>query len=278
MSLSDLQFIFNRALMLTFSKKKLLLAFIVLALCGLLVVFFRGLSIHAGQWILMSLTFLPLFLCAGVLLSMGIMLIRIYHDEIKDKAVNYSEILNKSWEVMIGASYFSVPIILSYLLLWILLGIFVMLKQIPAIGDIFAVILAFAPFLLNLGTLVLCLFNLVLLFFVTPIIALKGLNRIRVTQTLLKRLKSDPFSNLILVFLALLPLLAIAGLLLLAAFLTGTVCYQCANPLNNVLQWFFIMIPFTALLAPGVVFFFNFAAESHVLMQREQQKDESAVG
>lgn len=164
MNLSDIQFIFNRAMSHTFCRKKLLLVFIVLALCGLLVIFFRGLSIHAGQWIVMSLTFLPFFVCAGILLSMGILLIRIYHDEIKNKTINYLEILNKSWDVVIGASYFSIPIILSYLLLWILLGIFVLLKQIPAIGDIFAIILAFGPFLLNLGTLVLCLLNLAMLF------------------------------------------------------------------------------------------------------------------
>lgn len=275
MNLSDIQFIFNRALSLTFERKKLLLAFVILALCGLLAVFFRGLSINAGQWLLMSLTFLPFFLCAGILLSMGIMLIRIYHDEIKGKVVDYSEILGRSWEVIIGASYFSIPIILSYLLLWILLGIFVILKQIPAVGDIFAVILAFGPFLLNLGSLALCLLNLGMLFFITPIVALKGSNRTRVTQTLVKRLKSDVFSNGLLMFFALLPLIAVSGLLVLAAFLTGTVCYTCENPLHNVLQWFFIMIPFTALLSPAVVFFFNFAAEAHVLMQKKSQQEEA---
>jgi len=275
MNLSDVQFLFNRALALTFDRKKLLLVFVVLALCGLLVVFFRGLSINAGYWIVLSLTFLPFFLCAGILFSTGIMLVRIYHDEIKGKPNNYSEILSKSWELLVGASYFSIPLILSYLVLWICLGIFVMLKQIPAVGDIFAVILAFGPFLLNLGSITLCLLNVAMLFFMTPIVAFKGLNRIRVVETLVTRLKSDVFSNMILFLFALLPLLALTGLLLFAAFLTGTVCYTCENPLHNVLQWFFIMIPFTALLSPAVVFFFNFAAEAHVFMHKaliEQKK------
>lgn len=271
MMISDIQLIFNRALRLTLDRKKLLLVFVVLALCGLLVVFFRGLAIHAGQWIVMSLTFLPFFLCAAVLLSVGIILIRMYHDEIKGREVNYTDILSKSWDVVIGASYFSIPLILSYLLLWISLGIFVMLKQVPAVGDIFAVILAFGPFLINLASLLLCVLNVAMLFFVTPIVALKGLNRITVVQTLVKRLKADVFSNMVLMFCSLLPLLAVTGLLMLAAFLTGTVCYACDEPLHNVLQWFFIMIPFTALLAPTVVFFFNFSAEAHVLMQRNQR-------
>lgn len=271
MSLSDIQFIFNRALSLTFERKKLLFVFGVLALCGLLVVFFRGLSINAGQWILMSLSFLPFFLCAGLLLSLGILLIRAYHDEIKGKEVNFTEILSKSWEVIIGASYFSIPIILSYLMLWILLGIFVMLKQIPAVGDIFAVLLVFGPFLLNLGSLILCLLNFAVLFFVTPIVALKGANRIVVTKGLVSRLKADVFSNVLLALFAILPFLVVTGLLVLAAFLTGTVCFHCENPLHNVLQWFFIMIPFTALLSPAVIFFFNFAAEAHVLMHKHAQ-------
>src|SRR5262245_29112925 len=111
MDFNDIQLMFNRALAYSFNKKKLLLAFTVLALCGLLVVFFRGLSINAGEWVLLSLTFLPFFLCAGVLLSMGIILIRVYHNEIKERPVDYAEMIGKSWEVVIGASYFSIPII-----------------------------------------------------------------------------------------------------------------------------------------------------------------------
>lgn len=269
MNLNEVQFIFNRAVSLTFVKKKLFLAFTVLALCGLLVVFFRGLAINAGQWMIMSLTFLPFFLCAGLLLSTGIVLTRIYHDEIKKKPISYREVLSNSFEVVIGASYFSIPIILSYLLLWMLLGIFVLLKQIPGIGEFFGVILVFGPFLLNLITLILCMMNLAMLFFITPIVALKGLNRIKVTQILVRRLKKDIFSNIFLSLIATFPLLFFLALLTLAAFLTGTVCYGCENPLHNVLQWFFIMIPFTALLSPAVVFFFNFAAEAHVLLQKK---------
>ena len=88
MDFQTLSMIFNRALILTFSKKKLFFAFCLLALSGLLVVFFRGLSLHAGSLIKLSLTFLPIFICTGILLSMGILLIRIYHDEIKKTEVN----------------------------------------------------------------------------------------------------------------------------------------------------------------------------------------------
>ncbi|MBS4171587.1 Uncharacterized protein NEOC95_002337 [Neochlamydia sp. AcF95] len=272
MTFDDLQLMFNRALALSLNKKKFLLVFTILALCGVLVVFFRGLALGANEWLMMSLTFLPIFLCAGFLLSTGIVLIRIYHDEIKKKQASYTEILAKSWEIMIGASYFCIPIILSYLLLWMLLGFFFLLEEIPAVGPFFSAILAFGPFLINLGTLLLCILSLAILFFVTPVIALKGLNRIQVADILSKRMRGDLFSNIILSLIATFPLWCLAGLLILAAWMTGSVCFSCHHPLHAILQWFFTMIPFTAVLTPAVIFFFNFAAEAHVLMIRGSQK------
>jgi hypothetical protein len=269
MDFSSISFIFNRALFLTFSKKKNLIVFCILALSGLLVVFFQGLAIQAGEWVRLSLTFLPIFLCTGILLSTGIFLIRVYHDEVKKKETNYRDIIARSWAVVIGSSYFAVPIILSYLLLWMLLGIFVLLEETPGLGKFFSVVLSFAPFLINLGTLVLCIVSFSMLFFMAPIIALRGIDRHLVFEGVMKRLEKEPFTNMILILTALLPLIGVLVLLTLAAFLTGTICVECYTSLQTVLKWFFIMFPFTAFLTPAVIFFFNFAAESHVLMQKQ---------
>jgi hypothetical protein len=267
MNFSNIQFIFNRALALTFSRKKLLFVFCILALCGVMVVFFRALALQAGNWMLMSLTFLPIFLCSGLLLFAGIILTRIYHDEVKKQGYSFRDVFAKTWEIALGASYFSIPFILCYLLLWMLLGIFVLLTEIPFIGDFFSIILAFGPFLINLGSLALCFLNIAMLFIVTPIIALSSANRTRITQLVIQKLKTNTLSTIVLAFIALVPLLFIGGFLLLAAVLTDSICYNCSNPAQIVLQWFFIMIPFTALLSPAVIFFFNFATEAHVLTQ-----------
>lgn len=269
MQLSDIQLLFNRAFKLTFCKKKLLMVSIILALCGLLVVFFRGLAQFANYWVVQSLTFIPLFLCAGILLSAGILLIRIYHDEIKGRPVKYRDLLANSWEIIIGASYFAIPIILSYLILWMAMGIFILLEEIPGIGSFFMAILAFGPFLLNLGSLLLCLLSLMMLYFITPVVALKGTNRIQLANILARRLQADIFSNLLLGLVALLPLIFSLGMLISAVFLTETICVTCEKAPYNVLQGFFIMIPFAAMLSPAVVFFFNFAAESHVMMLKK---------
>ena len=248
-----------------------------MALSGLFVVFFRALAFKAGEWVKLSLTFLPIFLCTGVLLSLGIFLIRIYHDEVKQKEVGFLQTLSKSWELMIGAFYFTIPIILSYLVLWICLGFFVLLKEMPMLGDFFNVILSFAPFLIHLATLVLCVISLAILFILSPILALKGLSRQLVFHATLKRLEHNPFANILASILALLPALFTVALLMVAALLTGSVCLECSNTLQVALKWFFIMVPFTACLTPGVIFFFNFAAEFHVMMQKELREQEEKV-
>ena len=263
MNLESLSAIFNRALFHTFGKKKLLLVFSILFFSGLLVVFFRGLALHAGNWVQLSLTFLPIFLCSGILLSASIFIIRAYYHELKHEDIGYQEILSRSWHTMIGASYFTIPVILSYLLLWVMLGIFVLLGEIPQAGGFFSVILSFAPFVINLATLLLCLISLGILFFVAPLIALKKAEGIAVIQSTIKRLEKDPFSNCLLLFIGLIPLIVVVSLLTLAATMTGTTCLDCQTPLQTTLKWFFIMIPFTAFLTPPVVFFFNFAAETH---------------
>lgn len=276
MNFAEIQTIFNRAAEGTLSLRKLKLTFITLAASGLFVVFCRALAVNANSWLTMSLTFLPIFLLSGVLLSLGIVLTRIYHNEVKNKTRDYKDVLYKSWETILGASYFSIPMILIYLLLWMFLGIFMLLTEIPFIGSFFAVILAFAPFLINLATLILALLVICTLFFVTPIIALKGLNRSLVTQTLVKRLKSDIFSNILLIIIATFPLYIFLALLVFSAILTANFCEPCDNLLKIALQWLFIMIPFTALLSPAVIFFFNFAAESHVLINRSEMLPKSS--
>jgi len=255
MDFQALSFIFNRALAFTFSKMKLLFVFSLLVLSGLLVVFFRGLALHASQWVQLSLTFLPIFICTGILLSMGILLIRMYHDEVKQRDVNVWRTLSRSWDVAVGASYFALPIIFSYLLLWMLMGIFVLLSELPFVGDFFGIILSFAPFLINLGTLVLCLLGFAMLFFVAPLIALKGLERGAVFHMAVKRLERNPFANFVLILIASLPLVLIAALLLFAAVLTENMCPECHHSLQTILRWFFMMVPFTAFLAPAVIFF-----------------------
>lgn len=269
MTFQEIEFIFNRAIRFSFSKKKLLFMFPILVVCGLVLVFCRALAVNAGQWVVLSLTFLPVFLSSGLLLAAGVVLARVYHHEVKMVPLSFMKILRQSWELLIGVSYLTFPLLLAYLLLWMIMGVFYFLKEIPALGDVLSVILAFGPFLLVLGSLVLSFFNLFLLFFATPHIALNSRLKLKLAEEVYSRFKENLFSNLALFLLGLIPLLLGVGVLSLAAFLTGVNFFVKAETLAIALQWFFIMIPFCAMLTPGILFFFNFAVESYALMQKK---------
>lgn len=269
MTWHEIEHIFNRALKFSFSRRKLLLMFPVLLVCGLMTVFCRAVAIHAGQWVVLSLTFLPIFLSSGLLLAAGVVLTRVYHHEVKMIPLSYRKILGQSWELLVGVSYLTLPLLLSYLLLWVLMGVFYLLKEIPALGETLGVLLAFGPFLLVLGSLVLSFFNLFLLFFATPHIALQSGMKLKIAEQVFKRFTRNIFSNVTLFLIGMIPLLITVGILCLAAVLTGMNFFIRTETLAIALQWFFIMIPFTALLAPGILFFFNFAVESYVMMQKK---------
>lgn len=268
MTFEEIEHIFNRALRFSFSRKKLLFMFPVLVICGLMLVFCRALAVGAGQWVVLSLTFLPIFLSSGLLLAAGVVLARVYHHEVKMIPLSFRKILAQSWELLIGVSYLTLPLLLAYLFLWMLMGIFYLLKEIPALGDVLGVILSFGPFLLVLGSLLLSFFNFFLLFFATPHIALKSKLKLKLAEEIYSRFRENLFSNLALFAMGLIPLLLAVGVLSLAAFLTGVNFFMKTETLAVALQWFFVMIPFCAMLTPGILFFFNFAVESYALMQK----------
>jgi hypothetical protein len=269
MTLSALQTSFNRALYLLFSRAKFLLTFGALLVCGFIYVFFQGIAVDNAPWLQQCLTFLALFIDGMLLMAVGVLLIRIHHDEIKQREVNLRNLISNSWELLVAPFTYLLPFILAFLILWIVLGLFVLLYEIPLVGSFFEIILGFAPFVIQFVALLLCSALVASLFFVTPLLALKGWQGMHMYQTFMQRLQTDLFSHLLLLVVGIIPILFIVSLLVLSAFLTGFYVEPACTPLTCILQGFFIMIPFVALLTPFVIFFFNFSAEAHVLLQRQ---------
>jgi hypothetical protein len=263
----DIERAFSRAILLSFSKKKIMLAFPVLALCGILTVFCRAVAFEAGEWVAMSLAFLPILLSSGLLLALGVLLIRIHIHEVKGLSLGFRRLITGSLDLIVGTSYLSLPSILAYLFLWMTLGIFFLLKEIPGVGDFFGVVLAFGPFLLIFGSLLLCLFNLALLFFVAPAAAFQPFKRLSLAKRVLGFFQGNLLSSIALFLLALVPILFVTGLLSLSALLTNGSFLTMDKSLTVAMEWFFIMLPFCAVLTPAIIFFFNFAAESYQLLQ-----------
>lgn len=263
---TEIEKAFSRAILLSFSRRKILLTFPVLLLCGLLVVFCRAIAVESGNWIAMSLAFMPILLSSGILLALGVLLVRIHYHEVKQLTVSFQRLITGSLDLVIGTSFLSIPPILAYLFLWILLGLFFFLKEIPGVGDFFSVVFSFGPFLLIFGSLLLCLFTLALLFFVAPAAALQPFKRISLAKRVFSVLQGRILSCVALFIIALIPIALVAGLLSLSALLTNGSFLISERSLSVALEWFFIMIPFSAILTPAVIFFFNFAAESHQLL------------
>jgi hypothetical protein len=275
---NDLEKAFNRAILLSVSQRKLALAFPVLVLCGILSVFCRAVSFGSGEWVSMSLAFLPILFSSGVLLALGVLLIRMHHHEVKQIALDFRKLIGGSIDLIIGISYLSIIPILAYLFLWTLLGIFFLLKEVPVLGDFFSVVFSFGPFLLIFGSLILCIFNLGLLFFVAPAAALQPLKNIPLAKRVWNVLSRKLFTAVILLVVSLIPIALVGGLLCLAAFLTDVSFLVGERSLSVGLEWFFIMLPFCAILTPAVVFFFNFAAESYQLLQKVPSPADAIYG
>ncbi len=268
MTWQEIEILFNRALRFSFSKKKFLFLFPVLLVCGLMIVLCRTLAIGAGEWVVMSLTFLPVFLSSGLLLAAGVVLNRMYFDEVSHSPVSLRKILAQSWELLIGVTYITFPLLFAYLLLWMLLGIFHLLSAIPGLGNVLGVMLSFGPFLLVLGSLLLGLFNLLVLFFATPSLALMQKSKIKLLTSIFQSFLNHILSNLTLFFIGLIPLLFAIGILSLAAFITGLHFAVATDSIAVAVQWFFIMVPFCALLCPPLLFFFNVAVEGYQLTKK----------
>ncbi len=151
MTWKEVEFIFNRALSFTFSRKKLCFTAVVLVACGMMIVLCRTIAAKTGDYLSLSLTFLPIFFSTAVLLALGILLIRIYHHEVKKLPVSYARTISSSKDLLIEVAYLSIPLVLIYLVLWTLLGIFYLLKGIPLLGNALGVIFSFGPFFAAIG-------------------------------------------------------------------------------------------------------------------------------
>jgi hypothetical protein len=148
------------------------------------------------------------------------------------------------------------------------LGVFFLFKEIPLIGPFFNIVFVFGPFLLIFCSLLLCLANLCLLFFIAPAAAFQSIRKLEFLRRIWTFLRAKPFLSLALLFIGALPGLLIGGVLSLAAVLTN-VSFSLEGPsFALALEWFFVMLPFAALLSPAIVFFFQFAGETYPYLHR----------
>ncbi|MBX9743633.1 MAG: hypothetical protein K2X08_00290 [Chlamydiales bacterium] len=83
-------------------------------------------------------------------------------------------------------------------------------------------------------------------------------------KEVLSLFQQSPFSSISLLLIGLIPLTLVALVLIGAGSLTHGHFMQGASWKVS-LQWFFMMIPCAAILAPPMIFFFNFSVEAYHL-------------
>ena len=96
----------------------------------------------------------------------------------------------------IGSFTFSIPFIACFLVLWIVFGLFVVLKEIPHIGNFIGVLILIIPFLINLSSILLCIFSLAALFFVIPAMSLKKKKKLELVKDILKNFRKNIIANI----------------------------------------------------------------------------------
>ncbi|NGX60844.1 MAG: hypothetical protein K940chlam9_00316 [Chlamydiae bacterium] len=242
MTLNDLSLLFTRAWQKVWNLNKLLIIFGVLVLSGLVCLFFQIAAHFTSPPFRYSLQVLPLFLAIGFLLAGGVYVLG---EKEKKKS-------------LLQTTYLSIPLLVTFLLLWVLLGFLVLLKSVPYVGKVLGVLLAFLPFLLNLATLLLFVGGLLALFFLTPKIAMGKKWEV---QSLWEPIARSPFIASLSLLIGIVPVWIAWEVLMGALKLTFQTYSFSESPLERLLQAFFTILPFSALLAPFVLFFFNFGQE-----------------
>lgn len=265
MTWTDLEKSFNRAFLGSFSWRGALLVFPALVFSGILFVFCRTLHWGSSVWVGQSLVFLPIFLSSAILLSVEILVIRMYQQTQKGLKIDLKRLLVDSLDAVLQTSYLSIPPILLYLLLWICLGIFFLIRSIPGVGQIFNTLFIFVPFLLIFASILLSILSVGSLFFLAPIASRFSIKKMELAKMALSLLQKNIFSKFLLFLIGIAPAVIVGGLLMGAALLTHSSFSYEGGSFSLVLEWFFMMFPMAAILTPFVLFFFHFANEAENL-------------
>src|SRR3569832_2799891 len=101
----DLEQAFNRALFFSLTRKKIFFVLPVLLLCGVIVVLSHTLWVGSNPWVRSSLAFIPGFLCMALFLAAAVPLIRLYHDEVKQKPLSVNKTLKHTLLFLVGFGF-----------------------------------------------------------------------------------------------------------------------------------------------------------------------------
>ncbi|MFA6119118.1 MAG: hypothetical protein WCT85_05810 [Parachlamydiales bacterium] len=271
MKFNDLEKILKRAFRHSFQLKKVLFAYPFLFLCGLVVVLFRSIAFVATNWIVFSLIFVPIFFSISIFSILGVILCKIYYNEVKNQRKSYIEIFKSSTQNIVDSLQITIPPFLIFLIFNLIFGLLVMIKEIPHVGSFIGSSISFLPFLLVLSTIAVCIISFLTIFFATPGLSIKTRNKIVVLKEAYIDFKKDLFTHIIYFLIGISAGLLVFLILFISIKLTKLTFVIPMDIYNIVFQWLSIMTLFVLFLTPFVIFFFNFSMEVYNFSQTKEK-------
>ncbi len=251
---------FNRALKQSFCWSKWIGCSVSIVVIGLIFLFFGTLAASSAGWLKATLGLLPLFLSVGLFCSLGVILVKLYDDELQRKKSTLLSVAKDSLQLLLGTSYITIPLFVLFIVLWIFLGLYQLLSYTPLFGSFIGVTLSFVPFLIYVALFLILAISVITLFYLVPPVAINGWEGREIIKQKLTEILVDPFNHGKYLLIALIPPTISLFILLWSARMAKLHFKEVEIDLFAV-QWVIVLIPFAALLAPSVLFFFNFAHE-----------------
>ncbi|MCH9625855.1 MAG: hypothetical protein S4CHLAM123_10390 [Chlamydiales bacterium] len=266
MTLSHLTQMFNRSIKGALDLKKIILLFVMLFCVGVFYLITQAFAHFATDWLGMFFNMLSIVFAIGVMLFAGGILTKLYFNKDMSSSLQPNTLFRSSWGIFLRSAYIALGFLAVFLSIWLATGVFWFLNAIPYFGYLMSTVFVFGPFFLNLIALLVCFAALFVLFFCTPFLASEEPLEHR---SLLAQLKKNYFSNALFLVIAVVPVWIVFSFVLKATRMTVEVYGAEMHFFGSLVQVFFIMLPFLAVLTPALIFFFNFAAEASVMIQQD---------
>jgi len=275
MEILELPKLYRHAYLNTLSRQRCLWTTAIIALSQVPILFSFALGAAAPLWTDIGIKFSALYLSFGILLSFGIFLMRLYRSKQEFTMISYRDFGMGFWKAWLHACHLIIPILLLGMMLWVILGIFALIQEIPYAGPYLATFLSPGAFLATLSLLLLLVACGLLLYFATPFIALKGTYDLNVIKQSLLQHAKTPLTSLAFFAIACLPV-TILGIFAYAAHVLTSKLLCPPSTTCETLQWLFLILPTSLFLSPGILFFFNFAYEANKDMETKIQTSSSS--
>ena len=264
-----MKIVFLKAWRHCLEKQKLLFVFLALTVASLFFSFRNALILQSDIEISLATSSLPLFFSLGIILGIGVLVFQHYYRLNHGRSdQNFLTLLKESFPVFSSSIILSLPLVLIGLCLLFLESTIYFLFKMPIIGQITRTFLPFLPLLFTLGSILLTMLAVLLLFFAPPYILSKKLRKGGVVHMLKSGIKINALPYLL---IALLPSLFIISCFFIADIWVDKNVLYVEYFIQSVIQHFFLSLPYTIALTPCLIFFFHLSCECFLKIQSEEK-------